>query len=397
MEGQILEGLRVIELASVLAGPAVGMFLAEMGAEVIKIEHFRMGGDVTRSWKLASESQEEDRSAYFSAVNWGKMSVGVDLSTEKGKALIYKLVEGADIVLASFKPGDAEKLGMDAGTLRGLQPRLIYADLTAYGPDDPRVGFDAIIQAESGFTYLNGETDGPAVKMPVALMDLLAAHQLKEGILLALLRRERTGEGMLVRTSLIGAGMASLANQATNWLVAGQVPSRMGSNHPNIAPYGRIYPTRDGKAIVPAVGNDRQFAGLCTCLGAPELANRVEFARNPDRVANRGALDKELEVLFLRHDRDELLNALHKAQVPAGALRDMQDVFSQDWAKEALLKGESFTGVRSVALAGMGKKNLTEPPHLGQDTRKVLQTILQLSREEVDGLYENGTIGEGGK
>lgn len=393
MEAQILEGLRVLELASVLAGPSVGMFLAEMGAEVIKIEHFRMGGDVTRSWKLATESTDTDRSAYFSAVNWGKMSVGVDLSAEEGKSLIYDLVGKTDIVLASYKPGDAAKLGMDEKTLRGLNPKLIYADLTAYGPDDSRVGFDAIIQAEAGFTYLNGESDGPPVKMPVALMDLLAAHQLKEGILLALLRRYKTGEGMLVRTSLIEAGIASLANQATNWLVGGQVPSRMGSNHPNIAPYGRIYATRDGKAIVPAVGNDRQFAGLCTCLGDAALASLPAYARNRDRVLNREALDLRLAELFVQHDRDELLEKLHAAHVPAGALRDMKDVFAQDWAANAILKGEELSGVRSVALAGMGTKDLNEPPTLGADTHRVLSRVLGLSEEDIEALYDSGTIG----
>jgi crotonobetainyl-CoA:carnitine CoA-transferase CaiB-like acyl-CoA transferase len=383
----------VIELASVLAGPAVGMFLAELGAEVIKIEHFRQGGDVTRTWKLASEDPDSDRSAYFSAVNWGKKSVGIDLSRAEGRRLVHDLVREADIVLASYKPGDALKLGMDADTLRGLNARLIYADLSAYGPDDPRVGFDAIIQAEAGFTFLNGEADGPPVKMPVALMDLLAAHQLKEGILLALLRRHATGEGMLVRTTLIGAGLASLANQATNWLVAGQVPQRMGSDHPNIVPYGTIFPTRDGKAIVPAVGNDRQFAALCACLGAPELAENPQFARNPDRVRNRADLLARLAGLIAGHDRDPLLEALERAQVPAGALRDMRDVFAREWAQGALLRGNEFTGVRSVALEGMGREVLSEPPRLGADTDAVLADMGKRSLESLAGLRKDGIIG----
>lgn len=393
METQILEGLRVIELASVLAGPAVGMFLAEMGAEVIKIEHFRQGGDVTRTWKLENESADDGCSAYFSAVNWGKMSAGIDLSAEAGKSLVYDLVKDADVVLVSYKPGDAEKLAMDEATLRGLNSRLIYADLTAYGPDDPRVGFDAIIQAEAGFTYLNGEPDESPVKMPVALMDLLAAHQLKEGILLALLRRHQTGEGMLVRTSLIGAGIASLANQATNWLVGGEVPQRMGSNHPNIAPYGGMYATRDQQVVVLAVGNDRQFAGLCVCLGAPELATAAEFARNRDRVRNRKALDERLKGLIEQHDRDQLLAKLHESQVPAGAMRNMEDVFAQEWAAGALMKAGRFTGVRSVALAGIGKTNLSAPPQLGADTEKVLAGILGLSGKEIEEMYSAGTVG----
>ena len=286
-----LKDLLVVELASVLAGPSVGMFLAELGADVIKVEHFAAGGDVTRTWKLASEAADDDRPAYFCAVNWGKRSVGVDLRHAEGRAIVHDLARKADIVVASYKPGDAAKWEVDAATLMALNPKLIYADLTAYGDDDPRVGFDAIIQAEAGFTYMNGQPESGPTKMPVALMDLLAAHQLKEGILLALLTRARTGTGTHVSTNLLAAGLASLANQAANWLVAGHVPQRMGSEHPNIVPYGTIYPTADGRAIVLAIGNDAQFAQLCAALGLPELAADPDFAHNAARVRNRAALN----------------------------------------------------------------------------------------------------------
>ena len=311
-----LKGLLVVELASVLAGPSVGMFLAELGADVIKVEHFAAGGDVTRTWKLATESADDDRPAYFCAVNWGKRSVGVDLRHPDGRAIVHDLARKADIVVASYKPGDAAKWQVDAATLMALNPSLIYADLTAYGDDDPRVGFDAIIQAEAGYTYMNGQPESGPTKMPVALMDLLAAHQLKEGILLALLTRARTGTGTHVSTNLLAAGLASLANQAANWLVAGHVPQRMGSEHPNIVPYGTIYPTADGRAIVLAIGNDAQFAQLSVVLGLHSLAADPDYAHNAARVRNRAALNGLLATAIAARERDALLAALHAARAP---------------------------------------------------------------------------------
>ena len=259
MSTDLLKDIVVLELANILAGPMTGMFLAELGARVIKVENPHTGGDPTRAWKLPSEPVDSDVSSYFACTNWGKESIAVDLATSGGRELVHELARRCDIVLQSFKPGDDVKLGLDYPTLRPLRPEMIYGQITAYGPEDPRPGFDAIIQAESGFTYLNGDPDGPPTKMPVALVDLLLAHQLKEALLLAILKRERTGEGSFISTSLLKAATASLANQATNWLVADQIPQRMGSEHPNIAPYGTLYRTLDEREVVIAVGTDRQF------------------------------------------------------------------------------------------------------------------------------------------
>jgi crotonobetainyl-CoA:carnitine CoA-transferase CaiB-like acyl-CoA transferase len=201
-----LEGLKVLELASVLAGPSVGMFFAELGATVYKIENVTTQGDVTRKWKLPKEDSETDISGYFSSVNWGKLSFAVDLCHEEGLNIIYSLAEQCDIVLVSYKPGDAEKLRVDYNSLKKFNEKIIYSHITGYGLDNPRAGFDAIIQAESGFTYMNGEPDGPPTKMPVALMDILAAHQLKEAILLALYYREVSGKGQYIETSLFQGG-----------------------------------------------------------------------------------------------------------------------------------------------------------------------------------------------
>ncbi|MEJ2132141.1 MAG: CoA transferase, partial [Gammaproteobacteria bacterium] len=209
MSARLLEDFVVLELANILAGPMTGMFLAELGARVIKVENPRTGGDPTRGWKLPSEPADTDISSYFACANWGKESIAVDLTTQAGRSLVHDLIRRADIVVQSFKPGDDDKLALDYRRVRPLNPGMIYAQITAYGPEDSRPGFDAIIQAESGFTYLNGDPDGPPTKMPVALVDLLLAHQLKEALLLAILKRERTGEGSFIGTSLLKAATAS--------------------------------------------------------------------------------------------------------------------------------------------------------------------------------------------
>jgi crotonobetainyl-CoA:carnitine CoA-transferase CaiB-like acyl-CoA transferase len=394
-----LAGILVVELASVLAGPSVGMFLAEMGARVVKVEHFKAGGDVTRTWKLKTESPSSDRSAYFSAVNWGKDSIGIDLSTPAGRQVVQDLALRADIVLASYKPGDAVKLGMDAATLRSRHPRLIYAAITAYGEDDPRSGFDAIIQAEAGFTYMNGHPESGPVKMPVALMDLLAAHQLKEAILLALLRRERTGAGSTIGVSLIAAALASLANQATNWLVGGVNPQRIGSEHPNIVPYGTLYPTADGSAIVLAVGVDGHFRKLCAALGFPALADDPRFATNADRVRHRIPLNAALSECIATYARADLLARLDAVGVPAGAVRDVADALAQPHAQPLLLEADGLRGLRSAAfqLDGQAPQPLSAPPALGSATHEVLTDLLGLSADAIQSLIAQGAVVSDGK
>jgi len=232
----LLDGLFVLELSSVLAGPTVGQFFGELGANVVKVENKKTRGDVTRTWVLPEENPEDDRTAYFRCCNLGKRSLAVDISTREGLRIVHDLATTADVVVASYKPGDAEKLSVDYASLKRLNPRLIYAQITGYGSDDDRAGYDAVVQAHAGFQYMNGAPDeAPPTKMPVAMVDLLAAHQLKEGVLLGLLRRERTGgEGSFVEVSLLQAAVSSLANQATGYLCANVVPVRRGSDHPYV-------------------------------------------------------------------------------------------------------------------------------------------------------------------
>lgn len=365
MAEPVFKDLLVLELASVLAGPSVGQFFAELGARVIKVENAATKGDVTRTWKLKIEDSATDVPAYFSAVNWGKTSLALDFTQQQHLEQLYTLAAQADIVIASYKPGDAEKLKVDFATLQGINPRLIYGHITGYGPEDARAGYDAVVQAESGFMYLNGQADGPPTKMPVALMDVLTAHQLKEGLLVALLQRTRTGQGQLVQVSLLEAAVSALANQATNYLVAGHHPQRMGSEHPNIVPYGSVYTSKDQKQLVLAVGDNKQFERLCQVLDAPALAENPEYSSNHNRVQHREEINQQLRQLIARQDRGPLLLALYRQHVPAGAVNTVAEVFELPLAQSMLLHSASVKpGVRQAAfkLAGQEPEPLVPPP-----------------------------------
>jgi len=375
----MLSGLTVIEFAGVLAGPTVGMFLAELGARVIKVENPAVGGDVTRHWTLGDETSRPDAetpSPYFAAVNWGKESVALDFARPADLETARRLAARADVVLVSYKPGDAEKFGLDYASVSAGNPGVVYGEVTAYGPDDERPGYDAVIQAATGFTYLNGEPEGPPLKLPVALIDVLAGHQLKQAVLLALLGRERTGRGAKVSVSLVRAGLSALVNQATNWLVAGVNPRRLGSGHPNIVPYGSSFATRDGSCIVLAVGTDRQFSGLGEALGAPELADDERFATNPARLRHRAALEAILARHIAGHERDELLEGLAARGVPAGPILDVEQALSQPAAlalrhAARLPDGRRLEGLRSVAFEPSEvyrPRDLRPPPRLGEHT-----------------------------
>ena len=372
----MFQNLKVLELASVLAGPSVGQFFAELGAEVIKIENLNTGGDVTRTWRGSSE-QTDDRSAYFCSVNWGKKSVALDLNSPEGKLQVQKLASQSDLIIASYKPGDAEKLGVSYDQLRTTNEKLIYGQITGYGTDTDRVGYDAVIQAESGFMDLNGEAHGNPTKMPVALIDVLAGHQLKEGLLLALLKKERTGAGNFVEVSLIQTAIASLTNQATNWLVANQLPARQGSAHPNIAPYGDSFVTKDGKRILLAVGNDKQFNNLISIL--PEHAiDMKNFSTNRMRVSSRTELNILLSAAIIKMESSELLKQIHRFKIPAGIIQNVKEVFAMNTAKDLLIKADSLTGVRTYVgknSASFTEVNLLPPPHFGEHTQEIIAQL----------------------
>lgn len=389
----MFESLKVLELATVLAGPAVGQFFAELGAEVIKVENLTTCGDVTRTWKTSAE-RTDDRSAYFSAVNWGKKSILMDLRQPRGQELVQQLARRADVVISSYKPGDDAKLAVDYETLAKQNGRLIYGRITGYGPSDERVGYDAVLQAEAGFMFMNGEPGGPSLKMPVALIDILAAHHLKEGILLAMLNLQKTNKGSLVEVSLLDAAITSLANQATNWLVGGKIPEKTGSAHPNIAPYGDVFTTLQGDEILMAVGTDRQFAGLCDLLGISGLAFDPKFQTNTARVMHRRELYDMLSPAVRRQETDALITALRARHIPAGIIQNIAQVFEMPAAQALLLSGEGLKGVRTYCGPTFLHQNhqLIPPPSAGQHSLEILRETLRCDEQTVAKLQSEGVV-----
>jgi crotonobetainyl-CoA:carnitine CoA-transferase CaiB-like acyl-CoA transferase len=312
--------------------------------------------------------------------------LALDISQQQGRDVLYSLLSAADVIIASYKPGDAEKLGVAYNEVKKHNPNIIYGHITGYGNDSPRAGYDAIIQAETGYTGMNGTDE--MCKMPVALMDVLAGHQLKEAILMALWSREKTGKGCYIPISLYDSALSGLVNQASNFLNAGHVPKPLGSDHPNIVPYGTLYKCRDGQYLILAVGNDKQFAALMDILNLEVVP---EFETNHSRVQNRGALKSILTDALSNIDRDEFLQKLHQAKIPAGELNNMEHVFSDPAALNMVVDDD---GVRSVRHGAYSVKDnaIRRPPHFGEHTKAILKDELQLGEDEIGSLINNNII-----
>ena len=340
-----LEGIRVIDASTVLAGPSVGTFFAELGADVLKIEHPKHP-DVTRSWKLPIEEKESPVSAYFSSINYLKDYASLNLKDEKDLSVFFEHVSNVDILITNFKHGDAEKFRIEDDKLLELNPRLIIGKINGYGADDDRVAYDLILQAESGFMSMNGTPESGPVKMPVAMIDVMAAHHLKEGILLALYEREKSGKGKSMSVSLYDAAVSSLVNQASNYLMSDHIPQRIGSLHPNIAPYGELFETSDNCIITFAIGSNEHFQKLCKELSAEELMNDDRFSTNQNRVVHRTELKGKLAPLVVNRTADSILSALQGVNVPAGKIQNLKDVFSSDKAK-SLVREETMSGIKT--------------------------------------------------
>ncbi|MCC6700331.1 MAG: CoA transferase [Fluviicola sp.] len=341
----MFQDLKVIDCSTVLAGPSVGTFFAELGAEVSKWEN-PINPDVTRTWKLASESSTTTVSAYFASVNFQKTYESIDLKSTSETKRLLEAIKSTDIFLSNFKKGDAEKFGIDDQTLLAINPRLIIGKISGFGIESDRVAYDLILQAETGFMSMNGtETSGP-VKMPVALIDVLAAHQLKEGILTALLQRTSTNKGGIVSVSLYDAAICSLANQASNFLMQNHVPQRIGSLHPNIAPYGELFETKDGALITFAIGSDRHFKGLCDYLGLAELADQTAYSNNVNRVKNRTALQQFLADKIKEKTAKEIDTAMREQFIPMGIVHNLKEVFSSEQA-QTLIRTEMIDAIET--------------------------------------------------
>ena len=359
-----LAGVRVLDLSRVLAGPVATQSLADLGAEVLKIER-PPGGDDTRSW--GPPFVDGDRSAYFVAANRSKASLLVDLAAPAGRDLVLELARVADVVVENFKPGGAAKLGLDAATLRAENPRLVYASVRGFeadGLDAHRPGYDAVVQAAAGLMSITGEADGPPLKVGVAIADVVCGLNLTSAILAALYARERTGDGQAVEVSLEGAQAAALVNVAASVLNAGVEPERHGTAHPNLVPY-QTFATADAPMVI-AVGNDAQFAALCRALDRPEWADDARFATNADRVTHRDALVSAVQGILSTATRARWGARLDAAGVPWGPVRTVPEVFAAHPGL-AVASGDGLRTVRSpLHLSATPVVPPRAPPHVGE-------------------------------
>ena len=343
-----LEGLKVVELARILAGPWIGQSLADLGAEVIKVE--AESGDDTRSWGPPFVEREGDKTAaYYYSANRGKTAVVADFRTPEGQQYVRDLVADADILIENFKVGGLKKYGLDYDSLKELNPRLIYCSITGFGQDGPyaqRAGYDFLIQGLSGLMSITGEPERQPQKVGVAVTDVVTGLYGTIGILAAVEQRHRTGQGQHIDMSLLDCATAMLANQAMNFLATGNSPMRKGNDHPNISPY-QVLPTADGHIIL-AVGNDGQFQRFCAVVDRPDLAGNPDYATNGLRVSNREALTAELESSLENWASADLLLALEKATVPAGPINSIGQAFEdpQIKARGMVIEPEGVKGVR---------------------------------------------------
>lgn len=326
------QGLKILELASVLAGPSVGRFFLEHGAEVIKIENPNSGGDVTRTWRGNNEG-EDGLSAYYCSVNQSKEVRWLDLNSTEGQIALHELLAQSDVFLCNFKPGEDSRRGLELSMLRKRYPKLIIAQLDSFPEGDNRPAYDIVLQAETGFLSMTGTAGDALARMPVALIDILAGHQLKSAILMALLHREKSGDGSLVNVNLWESAVASLANQGSAYLMTGKIPGPQGTLHPQIAPYGEVFTCSDGKKLVMAVGNEKQFAALSTLLNQSEWINDARFSGNSQRVKNRVELFKLIQLKIVQNTREHWMLNLGNAGIPAGAVLNLEEVLSSGFAK----------------------------------------------------------------
>ncbi|MDV7270028.1 CaiB/BaiF CoA-transferase family protein [Thioclava sp. A2] len=370
MQGQTpLNGLKVVELARILAGPWAGQVLADLGAEVIKVE--APEGDDTRRWGPPFIEREGDRAAaYFHATNRGKRSVIADFRTPEGQTLVRELVADADVVIENFKLGGLKKYGLDYESLSAINPRLVYCSITGFGQNGPyaeRAGYDFLIQGMAGWMDLTGDPAGEPQKVGVAFADLFTGLYAVIGIQAALAARAVTGRGQLVDMALLDCAVGVLANQGMNFLATGRAPKRLGNAHPNIAPY-EVLPVADGSIIL-AVGNDGQFRRFCTVIGQNALGSDPRFATNEARVAHRAELRPLIVAELARFTKAGILAALEEATVPAGPINAVDEVFAdpQVQARGMRIEAEGIAGIRTpIRFSESALAEARPAPKLGQ-------------------------------
>ncbi len=389
-----LSGIRVLDLSRVLAGPTASMILADLGADVIKVERPKKG-DETRYWGPPFRGGE---SAYYMSCNRNKRSITLDL--KRGYDILVKLIERSDVLILNFLPETLRKLKLEYEDVRSIKSDIIWASITGFGLDSFRnnePGYDVLIQGLSGFMSITGEKDGPPMKVGVAICDIFTALYTVIAILSALRRRDITKKGAKIDNSLLECSMASLANVAANYLIGGQIPQRYGNQHPNIVPY-QAFKAKDDYFIV-AVGNDEQFKRLCEVIGKPELAEDPRFKTNPERLKHREILIPILEKTFAEKERDYWITTLKKASIPAGPVRNVKEAFEDHYVIERHFveeishptAGKIRLFTNPIHMDGKTFPIYRHPPLLGEHTEEILKEI-GYNQLEIENLRKNGII-----
>lgn len=403
-----LAGVRVLDLSRVLAGPWAGQMLADLGADVVKVER-PLKGDDTRAWGppwlATQDGQSTGESAYYLCANRNKRSVTVDLSSLDGQEVIRRLAKESDVVIENFKVGGLVQYGLDYESLKALNPRLVYCSITGFGQTGPyaaRPGYDFLVQGMGGLMSITGYPDmsegGGPMKVGVAVTDVMTGLYATVAILAALAHRERSGEGQHIDLALLDVQVAYLANQASNFLVGNAVPNRMGNAHPNIVPY-QDFPTADGYMIV-AVGNDLQFAKLCHVLEHAAWAEDARFATNAQRVANREALIPLIRQVTVQRTTDEWIAAMESVGVPCGPINTLDRVFADEQVRHRQMQvdmphpmaGSVPLVANPIRMSASPVEYRTSPPTLGQHTDEVLQDWLQLTSSDLNDLRNRKII-----
>ena len=399
-----LENIKVVDLSRILAGPWASQMLADMGAEVIKVERPEKGDD-TRFWGppfiQQATSEQPPQAAYFHCVNRNKQSIAIDITQAEGQQVIKDLIAQADVVIENYRVGGLAKYGLDYDRVKKINPRIVYCSITGFGQSGPsahKAGYDAMIQGEGGLMSVTGEPEGLPMKVGVALVDVMTGLYSCNAILAALMARHHTQQGQHIDIALLDVQVATLANQGMNYLATGENPQRLGNGHPNIVPY-QTFATQDGSIIL-AVGNDSQFAKFCQVAQCPKIAQDPRFATNEQRVINRAKLLPILATKLASYTSQWWLEQLESVAVPCGPVNTLEQVFNHPQVKHREMvrqvpnqAGQLIDTVASpINLSATPLKYNSASPNLGQHSRAVLSKILGYNDERINKLFGNNTV-----
>lgn len=399
-----LDGFRVLDLSRILAGPWASQMLADLGAEVIKVERPQQGDD-TRAWvppyMPGAKGDATTESAYFHGANRGKRSISIDMSTEQGQSIIRKLAMVSDVLIENFKVGGLKKYGLDYASLKRINPKLVYCSITGFGQTGPyaqRAGYDFMIQAMGGLMSVTGTPEGEPMKVGVALVDVMTGLYAANAIQAALIHQLKTGDGQYIDLALLDVQVATLANQAMNFLASGNNPQRLGNAHPNIVPY-QAFQTNDGFIIL-AIGNDAQFSRFCELTPAQTLATDERYQKNASRVKNRGSLIPLIVDIMQSQNTDWWLDHLNQRGIPCGPINNLDQVFSDPQVQFRNMQLELDHPTVGKVASVKNPINLSETPleydrcapTLGQHTDEVLSQILGLDQTKIESLREQKIV-----